>query len=86
MPKKIDGLVKLWQHCWTCMNLLKFHKTKCNVLHMGWGNPKDKCRLAREYFESSSERERFGILVDEKLNMTSNVHLQPKKSIVSLAV
>jgi len=33
---------------WVQMNLMKFNKTKRNILHMGWGNSKHKYRLGRE--------------------------------------
>jgi len=30
---------------WACMNLMKFNKAKCKVLHIDGGNPKYKYRL-----------------------------------------
>jgi len=65
---------------WAHANIMKLNKAKCKVLRMGWGNPKHKYRLDREWIVSSHKEEDLGVLVNEKLGVTWRCALTAQKT------
>ena len=63
------------------VNLMRFNKAKCKVLHMDQGNLWYQYRLEDAGIESSPEEKDLGLLVDEKLNMSLQRALTAQNAI-----
>ncbi|KAJ7410394.1 rna-directed dna polymerase from mobile element jockey-like [Pitangus sulphuratus] len=59
---------------------MRLNKAKCKILHLGWSNPKYKCRLDGKWTESSPEVKDLRVLVEKELSMSQQCVLRAQKA------
>jgi len=65
---------------WAQVNLMRFNKSKCKVLHLSQSNPHYQYKLRDERIECRPAKRDLGVLMDEKLDMSLQCVLTAQKT------
>ncbi|PKU43998.1 hypothetical protein llap_5687 [Limosa lapponica baueri] len=62
------------------INGMKFNKSECQILHVGWSNTGHKYKVGEEWLESSPAERDLGVLGDSRLNRSQQWALAAKRA------
>jgi len=65
---------------WAMITGMKFNKSKCQILHLGWSNARHKYKLGEEWLEGSPAEQNLGVLVDRRVKMIQQSALTDKRA------
>ena len=65
---------------WAVINGMKFNKSKCQILHLGWSNAAHSYKLGEQWLESSPAERDPEVLVDSRVSMSQQCALAARRA------